>query len=146
MKNRKTLDWISMAEDDLRDVLRDYEAGSYASAVFHAELASQKALKAIITTLGLEPIKTHKPALQIKALIAGGLIQLEKQLMEKLQTIISYAVSLEDQGVMPKYGWETRNRIIKPSEIYDKEKAKGLLENAELIITSTRELIGEIDC
>ena len=146
MKNRKTLDWISMAEDDLRDALRDYEAGSYASAVFHAELASQKALKAIITTLGFEPIKTDKPTLQIKALIAGGLIQLEKQLMEKLQTIISYAVSLEDQGVMPGYGWETRNRIIKPSEIYDKEKAKGLLENAELIITSTRELIGEIDC
>ncbi len=66
--------------------------------------------------------------------------------MEKLQTIISYAITLEDQGVMPKYGWETRNRIIKPSEIYDKEKAKALLENAELIIASTRKLIGEMDC
>ncbi len=135
-----------MAEDDLRDALRDYEAGSYASAVFHAELASQKALKALITALGFEPIKIHKPTLQLKALLAGGLIQLEKNLTEKLQTIISYAISLEDQGAIPRYGWETRDRIIKPSEIYDKEKAKALLENAELITTSTRELIGEIDC
>ncbi|MEM4637045.1 MAG: HEPN domain-containing protein [Nitrososphaerota archaeon] len=59
-----------MAEDDLRDALRDYEAGSYGSAVYHAELASQKTLKAIITALGFEPIKTHKPNLQLKGLIA----------------------------------------------------------------------------
>ncbi len=51
-----------MAEDDLRDAFRDNEARSYASAVLHAELASQKALKAILTTLGFEqlrPINQH---------------------------------------------------------------------------------------
>ncbi|MEM0079717.1 MAG: HEPN domain-containing protein [Nitrososphaerota archaeon] len=146
VRSRKSLDWLSMAEDDLRDALRDYEAGSYASAVYHAELASQKALKAIITALGFEPIKTHKPTLQLKGLIAGGLIQLEKHIMDKLQNIISYAISLEDQGTIPRYGWETVNRIIKPSEIYDKEKARALLDNAEYVVRSISDILGEIDC
>ena len=146
VRSRKSLDWLSMAEDDLRDALRDYEAGSYASVVYHAELASQKALKAIITALGFEPIKTHKPTLQLKGLIAGGLIQLEKHIMDKLQNIISYAISLEDQGTIPRYGWETVNRIIKPSEIYDKEKARALLDNAEYVVRSISDILGEIDC
>jgi hypothetical protein len=33
------------------------------------------------------------------------------------------AASIEKQRSMPRYGWETRDRIIKPSEIYDEEKA-----------------------
>ena len=28
---------------------------------------------------------------------------------------------------MPRYGWETRDRIIKPSEIYNEEKADEII-------------------
>jgi HEPN domain-containing protein len=74
-----------MAEDDLRDAWRDFEAGSYASSVYHAELSCQKVLKAL-------------------------------------------------------------NKIIKPSEIYDKEKAGALIDNAEHVLRKIKEIVGGIDC
>ncbi len=62
--------------------------------------------------------------------------------MDKLQNVIPYAISLEDQGTIPRYRWETIDKIIKPSEIYDKEKTKALLDNAEYVIKSIREILG----
>lgn len=145
VKSSKAWDWLSMAEDDLRDARRDYEYESFASSVNHAELACQKALKALIVALGYEPLKTHRPSIQIKTMIVGGLLE-EKELIDRIGRIISYAMTLEDQGTMPRYGWETINRIIKPLEIYDREKAKSLLENAEYVFSRVKEILGEIDC
>jgi len=34
---------------------------------------------------------------------------------------------IEGQRSMPRYGWETRDRIIKPSEIYNEEKADEII-------------------
>jgi HEPN domain-containing protein len=51
VRNNKVFDWLLMAEDYLRDAWRDFEAGSYASSVYHAELSYQKTLKALITAL-----------------------------------------------------------------------------------------------
>ncbi|MEA3282805.1 MAG: hypothetical protein U9Q68_09695 [Euryarchaeota archaeon] len=44
--------------------------------------------------------------------------------------MVDNASSLEEQRSMPRYGWETRDRIIKPSEIYDKLKAKEIMDRA----------------
>ncbi|MEM2194701.1 MAG: HEPN domain-containing protein [Candidatus Methanomethylicia archaeon] len=146
VKSSKAWDWLSMAEDDLRDARRDYEYESFASSVNHAELACQKALKALIVALGYEPLKTHKPSIQIKTIITGGLLEGRRELIDRIGRIISYAMTLEDQGTIPRYGWETINRIIKPLEIYDKEKTKSLLENAEYVFSKVKEILGEIDC
>ncbi|MCD6444851.1 HEPN domain-containing protein, partial [Candidatus Bathyarchaeota archaeon] len=112
---RKALDWLEMAEEDFKDCERDFRDDRYPSAVFHAEQSAQKAVKALIVALGFEPGKTHKPTIVLKALIAGGLVALEKPLMELLDRVILYATTLEDQGTMPRYGWETVDRIVKPS-------------------------------
>ncbi|MCD6443466.1 hypothetical protein J7L70_00465, partial [Candidatus Bathyarchaeota archaeon] len=60
--------------------------------------------------------------------------------------VILYATTLEDQGTMPRYGWETVDRIVKPSELYDQEKAALLIENAKAVLDGVRELMGELDC
>ncbi|MEM4311038.1 MAG: HEPN domain-containing protein [Nitrososphaerales archaeon] len=70
--SKKSLDWISMAEEDLEDSEADYRERRYASSVFHAELCAQKALKGIIIALGFEPGKTHRPSLVLKGLISGA--------------------------------------------------------------------------
>ena len=44
--------------------------------------------------------------------------------------MVDNASSLEKQRSMPRYGWETRDRIIKPSEIYDELKAKEILNRS----------------
>jgi len=112
--NRKTLDWISMAEEDLEDSKADYNEGRYANSVFHAELCAQKSLKGLIVALGFEPRKTHRPSLVLKAPIASGLVNLREELMQELDGLISLSLVLEDEGVTPRYGWETVERIIKP--------------------------------
>jgi HEPN domain-containing protein len=146
VRNNKVFDWLSMAEDDLRDAWRDFEAGSYASSVYHAELSCQKVLKALITALGHEPMKTHKPPIQLKMIISMGILEEKKNLQEEILSILPYAITLEDQGTIPRYGWQTLNKIIKPSEIYDKEKAGALIDNAEHVLRKIKEIIGGIDC
>ena len=144
--NKKSLDWISMAEEDLNDAKADYSEGRYASSVFHAELCAQKSLKGLIVALGFEPGKTHRPSLILKALITSGLVNLREELMRELNKLISLSLVLEDQGVTPRYGWETVERIIKPSEIYDETKARLLINNAIEVLKITKKIIGELDC
>jgi len=144
--NRKALDWISMAEEDLEDSESDYKEKRYASSVFHAELCAQKLLKGVIVALGFEPGKTHRPSLVLKNLIISGLINLNENIMQDLDRIISLSLVLEDQGVTPRYGWETVSRIIKPSEIYDEEKNRLLIENAKEILKIVKRVISELDC
>ena len=142
---RKALDWLELAEW-LEDCKRDYRDGRYPSAVFHAEMCAQKAINSVIAALGFEPGKTHRPTSVLKALIAGGLVNLKRELMSLLDKSIRYSITLEDQGTIPRYGWETVDRIVKPSEIYDKEKTALLIANAEAVLASIRKLLGEVDC
>jgi len=135
-----------MAEEDLRDAWRDLEARSYASSVYHAELSCQKALKVLITARGHEPMKTHKTSIQLKIMIGIGMLEEKKKLQEEILSILPYAITLEDQETIPKHGWQTVNKIIKLSEIYDKEKAEALIDNAEHVLRKVREIIGGIDC
>jgi hypothetical protein len=46
------------------------------------------------------------------------------------------AASIEKQRSMPRYGWETRDRIIKPSEIYDEEKASEIMGRSNMVLAA----------
>ncbi|MCD6144833.1 MAG: hypothetical protein J7J03_00295 [Methanosarcinales archaeon] len=56
--------------------------------------------------------------------------QLDKEKIELLLKMVDNASSLEKHRSMPRYGWETKDRIIKPSEIYDELKAKEIMDQA----------------
>jgi len=143
---RKALDWLEMAEDDFKDCERDYRDERYPSAIHHAEQCAQKAIKAVIVALGFDPGKTHRPTVVLKSLIAGGLVNLGKEHMDLLNRAITYSITLEDQGTVPRYGWETVDRIIKPSEIYDREKTALFISNAKAVLEAVRKLLGGMDC
>ena len=145
-KHRKAFDWLSMAQEDLEEAFESLNNERYASTVFRAELSAQKAVKALIVALGFEPGKTHRPTLVLKGLIAGGFVDLREDLMRKVNEAITYAIVLEDQGTTPRYGWETVDRIIKPSEIYSEDIARALLKNAEKVYEIVKTLLGEVDC
>ena len=68
------------------------------------------------------------------------LLDLKDEQMEDLRRLAEYVLVPEDQGVTPRYGWETVDRIIKPSEIYDEAKASSLLTNAKMVVESTKKL------
>jgi len=46
------------------------------------------------------------------------------------------AASIEKQRSMPRYGWETRDRIIKPSEVYNEDKAREIMERSKTVLAA----------
>jgi len=136
MKNiRKTEDWIEMALDDLDGAISDANGERYPSSVFHAQQCTEKLLKAVLYFFGIIHEKTHFPSDILAEDILNNPemtheLQLGKEQIELLLKMIDNASSLEKQRSMPRYGWETRDRIIKPSEIYDESKANEIVNRS----------------
>jgi len=136
MKNiRKTRDWIEMALEDLDNAVASVTDGRYPGSVFYAQQCTEKLLKAVLYFFGIIHEKTHFPSDILAEDILNNPemtreLQLDKAQIELLLKMVDNASSLEKQRSMPRYGWETRDRIIKPSEIYNELKAKEILNRS----------------
>ena len=132
---RKTKDWIEMALEDLDCAIADSAEERYPASVFHAQQCTEKLLKAVLYFFGIIHEKTHFPSDVLAEDILNNPemtreLQLDKEKIELLLKMVDNASSLEKQRSMPRYGWETRDRIIKPSEIYDESKAKEIVDRS----------------
>ncbi|MCY0868621.1 MAG: HEPN domain-containing protein [Desulfurococcus sp.] len=70
-----------MAREDLSVAYSIFNSDQHAASVFYAELASQKAVKALIAASGFEPGKTHRPTVVLKALISSRIVDLPVPLL-----------------------------------------------------------------
>ncbi len=137
---QKTEDWIMMALEDYSDSKADFNDGRYPSSVFHAQQCTEKALKALLSFFGISHEKTHFPSDILGENILNdpeitSTLQLNKEQIQMMLKMTELASIIEGQRTMPRYGWETRDRIIKPSEIYNEEKADELLRySIEILI------------
>ena len=123
MENRQKMkDWIGMGLEDIDDANADFDEGRYHSSVFHAQ-------QCILSFFGIIHEKTHFPS----DVLGGDILDnpevtsnfnLNVDHIKLLLNIVENTSCMEKQRSMPRYGWETKDRTIKPSEIYDKEKAK----------------------
>ena len=93
-KSRKALDWLSTAHEDLEVAEENFERERHPAAVYQAELSAQKTIKALISALGFEPGKTHHPTLVLRALVRGGLVNLNEDAMRAVEEAVSYAMVL----------------------------------------------------
>lgn len=57
-----------------------------------------------------------------------------KAILSSLGRIVNYSKLLESLKESPRYGWETVDKIIMPSEIYDEVKANALFLNAKEVM------------
>jgi len=64
-------------------------------------------------------------------------LQLTKEQIGVLLKMVDHASSIEKQRSMPRYGWETRDKIIRPSEIYDEERAGEILGWSSEVLDAT---------
>ncbi len=129
---QKTEDWMMIAIEDYSDAIADFKEGRYPSSVFHAQQCTEKALKALLSFFGIAHEKTHFPSDILGENILtdpeiSSKFQLEKEQIQWMLKMTELASIIEGQRTMPRYGWETRDRIIKPSEIYNKEKADEII-------------------
>lgn len=151
MKNiQKTKDWIEMALDDMNDAISDFSDERYPSSVFHAQQCTEKLMKSVLYFFGIFHEKTHFPSdLLIEEVLnspgATRGLSLSRDQIGFLLAMADNAASIEKQRSMPRYGWETRERIIKPSEIYDQDKSREILERAKTILAAARGFFETID-
>jgi HEPN domain-containing protein len=142
---QKAKEWIKMAHEDLKDAEIDLEHERHPSSVFHSQQASEKVCKAVLLFFGIEPGKTHFPSYEIKSRILRGNFQLSENQIKVLERIIDLSSVLESQKEFPRYGWETKERIVPPSEIYDEKRAKLLFENAKEVLKLVGSIVGRAE-
>lgn len=135
--------WMKMADEDLKDAEIDLEQERYPSSVFHSQQTAEKACKALLLFLGIEPGKTHFPSYEIKSRIMRGKIEVNEKQGRTLERIVDLSSVLESQREFPRYGWETKERIVMPEEIYDKKRAELLFGNAEEVLELVEEFVGK---
>ncbi|MCX8189274.1 MAG: HEPN domain-containing protein [Nitrososphaeria archaeon] len=130
----KARDRLKMCIENVKRGTARYCEGDYSDSVFRIQLAVEDACKAILSFLGVEFRKTHFPSVIIAKIISNKermkKLSLNTEHVRYLTLIISYASLLETQGSMPRYGWETEERIISPSEVYTMEVARELFNSA----------------
>jgi HEPN domain-containing protein len=135
MNSDRALGRLRMVLDDLRRCVRSYGLGDYSDCVFRAQLSVDNACKAVLSILGVEFERTHFPSHIISENILSDAntvkrLNLSRSQIELLVRLVVYASPLEEQRTMPRYGWETEQEIIPPSEIYRKQLTDILLGNA----------------
>jgi len=134
----KARDKLKMVLDDLRRSISRYSEGDFPDSIFRMQLAVENACKSILSFLGVEYELTHFPSTIISHLLsdksAFKRYGFKKEHTNYLLQVITYASSLETQGSMPRYGWETEERIILPREIYDENLAKMLIRDGLLAL------------
>ncbi len=143
MKNiQKTRDWLHMALKEFDAALADYKEKRNSESIQHAQQCAERVGKSILSFLGFAPEKTHHPSDYIVEEILQHpevvkTLGLSKDEVKYLIDIVTFSSPLERQGTMPRYGWETKERIITPDEIYKKESADAMMKNAfQLLIKS----------
>lgn len=52
--------------------------------------------------------------------------------------------TIEKQRSMPRYGWETKDRIIKPSEIYNEDKAREILSWSRTVMVAAHDFFATL--
>ncbi len=143
MKNiQKTRDWMHMALKEFDAALADFKEERNSESIQHAQQCVERIGKSILSFLGFSPEKTHHPSnyivkeiLQNPEVIKS--LEINQDEIKYLVDIATLSSPFERQGTMPRYGWETKERIITPDEIYTNEIASVMIKNAfQLLIKS----------
>ena len=123
---QKARDWMHLASLELRTALTTFQAGDFSACIQHCQQSLERAVKSLLAFLGREVKHTHAPSLELRRGILEDPEELQRLALsqdqvELLVDIVTWSASLVGQGTMPRYGWETAERIIPPDEVYDRE-------------------------
>ncbi len=123
---QKARDWMHLASLELRTALATFRADDFSACIQHCQQSLERAVKSLLAFLGKEVKHTHAPSLELRRGILEDPEELQRLALsqdqiELLVDIVTWSASLEGQGTMPRYGWETAERIIPPDEVYDRE-------------------------
>jgi len=123
---QKARDWMHLALLELQTALTTFRVDDFSGCIQHCQQSLERAVKSLLAFLGKEVKWTHAPSLELRRGILENPEELQRLALsqdqiELLVDIVTWSASLEGQGTMPRYGWETEERIIPPDEVYGRE-------------------------
>ncbi len=129
LNDREYQRWIKSAKHTLESAKRDYEAGDYVWACFKAHQAGEKAVKALLWSIG-SPKIGHAIIRLLRYLESLG-VEISEDIYEKAMVLDKYYISTRYPDV-----WSEGS----PEEYFSKREAEKALNHANDIIEWVEEL------
>ncbi|MFX1521158.1 MAG: HEPN domain-containing protein [Promethearchaeota archaeon] len=135
----KAMDWFKMVVSDITVSIDNYSNRHYPAAIYTVQQACEKALKGLLTLLGIQFGKTHFPSVILQRYLST--VKMDPDTSKKSSKIIGLAKTLERERELPRYGLEEDDKIITPQELYTKEDAEHILNTGLLILYEIVDII-----
>lgn len=135
----KAIDWFKMVISDITVSIDNYNNRHYPAAIYAAQQACEKALKGLLTLLGVQFGKTHFPSVILQRYLST--VKMNPDTSKKTSKIIDLAKTLERERELPRYGLEEDDKIITPQELYAKEDAEHILNTGLLILHEITDIV-----
>ncbi|MEM2240587.1 MAG: HEPN domain-containing protein [Candidatus Bathyarchaeia archaeon] len=126
---REALLWMRQAESDLKKAENDLKTGDWDSAAFWSQQTAEKALKAILINAG-KVYRGHD------LLGIGESLKLELEI--DIDSILKDLRELTIHYTISRYP-NAANAL--PMELYDEEKARGLVEMARRVLKWSKQYL-----
>ncbi len=128
---------LKVAEVNLGRAEKRFDAGEYDSAVFHASLAVESAVNALILKLGGDEAKDRRA---INGLVA--VIRRVKPDMLKDRgwvKLIESGREIQREVVYARYPLRLGGKWVSPMEYYTREKSRRIIDNARIVFNGIKE-------
>ncbi|MHA1732389.1 MAG: HEPN domain-containing protein [Promethearchaeota archaeon] len=145
--HRRTREWLKLALDNISTVVKLFKIKEYAACTFRIQLSVENIQKALIFLLGMQFKKTHEPSRILDAFLqqsGNGEQERDREVVKKIREISRRAKILEKEDTATRYGVFMDEKLVTPSERYDKTKTKTFIQNLAEIIHLTIELLEAI--
>ena len=138
---QKAKDYFKIGITVFEDAISDFREKRTSSSVLHARQAVLLFCKSVLAFTGLVFSEVQFPAEIIsKELLSNPdrsmVLGITQEQIKQLIAMVINAKSLEVGKDFPVLGWEIKDRIVHPDEIFDKELSSYLLERATNVFES----------
>jgi len=127
---------LRVCETNLSRAEKRFAEGEYDSGVFHASLAVENAANAMILLLGGDEAKDHRAISGLTAVIR----RIKPDLLRNgaFKDAMERGREIQREVVYTRYPILEGGKWITPMEYYSREKSRGIIEKATLVVKGIR--------
>jgi HEPN domain-containing protein len=117
---QRTKEWLNLAFNNLKRVIRNYDLDDYAGCIFRIQLSIEQFQKSLIFLLGIQFKKIHEPSKILKSLAPNKINQIGKARGTKIYRVADLAEDIENEQTKTRNDIIKQGKLITPEERYDK--------------------------
>ena len=132
MENKRVIEnlakeFMATAKADLKSAELELKGGIYNNAVYHAQQAAEKAVKALLVLNNLF-VESHFVADRLKRLV-------------KDEKLVDYVRSLEKNWIITRYPFVRKTEVWSPVKAFTKLDAQDALKKARFVVSQIEKLL-----